>query len=127
MFGVWISLSVSQIVPETSSKGCRFEVLELSIFSVFGRRWCPPSRRCLVSQSRPLYFPRPVEKDYLDAALEETSSNIRNLATSQLYEPKRVYITFNTEQAQRKCLKAVETGGEYRRVEGRREGDGVWE
>ncbi|CAM9629055.1 unnamed protein product [Scytosiphon promiscuus] len=49
-------------------------------------------------------------KDYLDAALEETGDDIKNLATSQQYEPKRVYITFNTEQAQRKCLKAVETG-----------------
>eukprot|EP00752_Nemacystus_decipiens_P002303 g2179.t1 len=48
-------------------------------------------------------------KDYLDKALEETKERIKG-QTSHQFEPKRVYITFNTEQAQRKCLKAVETG-----------------
>ncbi len=48
-------------------------------------------------------------KDYLEESLEETRELIRG-QNSHTYEPRRVYITFNTEEAQRKCLKAVETG-----------------
>jgi len=48
-------------------------------------------------------------KDYLEKSLEETKELIRG-QNSYTYEPKRVYITFNTEEAQRRCLKAVETG-----------------
>ncbi|CBJ28310.1 conserved unknown protein [Ectocarpus siliculosus] len=47
-------------------------------------------------------------KDYLERALKETSERLRGL-TQRHYDPKRVYITYQTEQAQRKCLKAVET------------------
>ncbi|CAM9883738.1 unnamed protein product, partial [Ectocarpus fasciculatus] len=48
-------------------------------------------------------------KDYLEGALKDTSEMLRGL-TQRHYDPKRVYITYQTEQAQRKCLKAVETG-----------------
>ncbi|CAM9582421.1 unnamed protein product, partial [Ectocarpus sp. 12 AP-2014] len=48
-------------------------------------------------------------RDYLERALKETSERLRGL-TQRNYDPKRVYITYQTEQAQRKCLKAVETG-----------------
>ncbi|CAM9754098.1 unnamed protein product [Scytosiphon promiscuus] len=48
-------------------------------------------------------------KDYLETALEDTKERLKGLSNRH-YDPKRVYITYQTEQAQRKCLKAVETG-----------------
>ncbi|CAM9556424.1 unnamed protein product, partial [Choristocarpus tenellus] len=48
-------------------------------------------------------------QDYLEEQLKETVSLLDGL-TNRVYKVKRVYITFNTEGAQRDCLKAVETG-----------------
>ena len=48
-------------------------------------------------------------KDYLETALKDTKERLKGLSQRH-YDPKRVYITFQTEQAQRRCLKAVETG-----------------
>lgn len=51
-------------------------------------------------------------KDYLETALKDTNERLKGLSQRH-YDPKRVYITFQTEQAQRRCLKAVETGESY--------------
>lgn len=48
-------------------------------------------------------------KDYLETALKDTNERLVGLSHRN-FDPKRVYITYQTEQAQRKCLKAVETG-----------------
>ncbi|CAM9490348.1 unnamed protein product [Pylaiella littoralis] len=48
-------------------------------------------------------------KDYLEKSLKDTNERLKGLSQRH-YDPKRVYITFQTEHAQRKCLKAVETG-----------------
>ena len=47
--------------------------------------------------------------DYLETALKDTKERLKGLSQRH-YDPKRVYITFNSEQAQRRCLKEVETG-----------------
>lgn len=52
-------------------------------------------------------------KDYLEKSLKDTNERLKGLSQRH-YDPKRVYITFQTEHAQRKCLKAVETGEERR-------------
>lgn len=49
-------------------------------------------------------------QDYLERSLEEVNRDLAGL-TKRSYDIGRVYITFETEQAQRKCLKAVEIGG----------------
>ena len=48
-------------------------------------------------------------QDYLEKSLEDTVERLKGLATGH-YEALRVYITFDSEQAQRDCLKSVETG-----------------
>lgn len=48
-------------------------------------------------------------KDYLETALKDTNERLKGLSQRH-YDPKRVYITFQTEEAQRDCLKKVETG-----------------
>eukprot|EP00752_Nemacystus_decipiens_P004462 g4075.t1 len=48
-------------------------------------------------------------KDYLETALKDIKERLKGLSQRH-FDPKRVYITFQTEQAQRSCLKAVETG-----------------
>ena len=48
-------------------------------------------------------------QDYLEKSLEDTKQRLTGLAKGH-YEPLRAYITFDSEQAQRDCLKSVETG-----------------
>lgn len=54
-------------------------------------------------------------KDYLERALKDKKERLKGMSHRN-FDPKRVYITFQTEQAQRRCLKAVETGEIYARV-----------